>query len=120
MSYKKGDIVVVKFPFVLKDGSEIQKGRPALVISDDKVKRRYDDLILAAITSRVPDDVMDLEMVAEPTRGSGLLKKSLIRLDFIMTIPENLISRKIGKMPDDIVRQAESRIKKSLGIREHK
>jgi hypothetical protein len=26
MSYKKGDIVVVKFPFVLKDGSEIQKG----------------------------------------------------------------------------------------------
>jgi len=37
-----------------------------------------------------------------------------------MTIPENLISRKIGKMLDDIVRQAESRIKKSLGIREHK
>ena len=41
MSYKKRDIVVVKFPFILKEGSEKQKGRPALVISNDKVKKRY-------------------------------------------------------------------------------
>jgi mRNA-degrading endonuclease toxin of MazEF toxin-antitoxin module len=47
MSYKNGDIVVVRFPFALRSGSEIQKGRPALVISDDKVKRRYNDVILA-------------------------------------------------------------------------
>jgi mRNA-degrading endonuclease toxin of MazEF toxin-antitoxin module len=120
MSYKRGDIVVVKFPLVLKSGKEVQKGRPALVISDDKAKRRYNDVILAAITSQVPDDVMELEMIAEPIKGTGLLKKSLVRLDFIMTIPENLISRKIGQLPDDIVRQAESMIKKSLGIREHK
>jgi mRNA-degrading endonuclease toxin of MazEF toxin-antitoxin module len=54
MSYKNGDIVVVRFPFALRNGSEIQKGRPALVISEDKVKRRYNDVILAAITSQVP------------------------------------------------------------------
>ena len=54
MSYKNGDIVVVRFPFALRSGSEIQKGRPALVISDDKVKRRYNDVILAAITSDQP------------------------------------------------------------------
>jgi mRNA-degrading endonuclease toxin of MazEF toxin-antitoxin module len=118
MSYKKGDIVVVKFPFALRDGNEIQKGRPALVISDDKVKKRYNDVILAAITSQIPDDIMELEIVVDPAKGTGLLKKSLVRLDFIMTIPENLISRKIGQLPDDIVRRAESRIKRSLGIRE--
>ncbi|MBI5182727.1 MAG: type II toxin-antitoxin system PemK/MazF family toxin [Nitrospirae bacterium] len=54
MSYKRGDIVVVKFPFIIKEGSEKQKGRPALVISDDKVKKRYKDIILSAITSHVP------------------------------------------------------------------
>jgi len=116
MSYKKGDIVVVRFPFALKNGSEIQKGRPALVISDDKAKRRYNDVILAAITSQIPDDIMELEILVDPAKGTGLLKKSLVRLDFIMTIPENLISRKIGQMPDDILRGAESRIMKSLGI----
>ena len=37
MSYKKGDIVVVKFPFILKERMVVQKGRPALIISDDKL-----------------------------------------------------------------------------------
>ncbi|MBL6992207.1 MAG: hypothetical protein ISR65_20650 [Bacteriovoracaceae bacterium] len=40
MSYKKGDIVVVKFPFILKELAERQKGRPALVVFDDKVERK--------------------------------------------------------------------------------
>jgi hypothetical protein len=35
MRFKKGDIVVVRFPFIMRNGSEVQKGRPALVISDD-------------------------------------------------------------------------------------
>jgi mRNA-degrading endonuclease toxin of MazEF toxin-antitoxin module len=69
MSYKKGDVVVVKFPFVLKEGAGvIQKGRPAIVISDDKIKRRYKDVVLAAITSQIPRDIMELEIVLEPGR----------------------------------------------------
>ncbi len=53
MNYKKGDIVIVKFPFILKEGSEKQKGRPALVISDDKVKKRYKDIIAMMIANIV-------------------------------------------------------------------
>ena len=33
MNYKKGDIVIVKFPFILNQRTEKQKGRPALIIS---------------------------------------------------------------------------------------
>ncbi len=69
-------------------------------------------MIFVAITSQVPDDIMELEIIVGPAKGTGLLKKSLVRLDFIMTIPENLISRKIGQLPDDMLRQTESRIKK--------
>jgi mRNA-degrading endonuclease toxin of MazEF toxin-antitoxin module len=116
MNYRKGDIVVVRFPFVLRNGSEVQKGRPALIISDEKVKRRYADVILAAITSQVPDDIMELELVIDPSKGSGLLVRSLIRLDFIMTIPAYLISRVIGRLPDDKIKQVERRIKKSFEI----
>lgn len=57
MKYRKGDIVVVKFPFILKEYGEKQKGRPALVISDDNVVKRYHDVILAAITSQIPTDI---------------------------------------------------------------
>ena len=117
MSYKKGDVVVVKFPFVLKEGTAvIQKGRPAFVISDDKIKRRYKDLVLAAITSQIPRDILELEIVLEPSSPNGLLKRSLLRLDFIMTVPEELISRKIGILPKSVVKESERRLKQLLGF----
>ncbi len=103
MSCKKGDIVVVRFPFILKNGREVQKGHPAMVISDDKAK----SVILSAITSHVPDDVMEFEMIIGSKRGTGLLKRSLLRLDFIMTVPEELISRKIGELSQNQLKQAE-------------
>ncbi len=117
MSYKKGDVVVVKFPFVLKEGTAvIQKGRPAFVISDDKIKRRFKDVVLAAITSQIPQDIMELEIVLEPARPNGLVKRSLLRLDFIMTVPEELISRKIGILPRSVVKESERRLKRLLGF----
>jgi mRNA-degrading endonuclease toxin of MazEF toxin-antitoxin module len=117
MSYKKGDVVVVKFPFVLKEGTAvIQKSRPAFVISDDKIDRRFKDVVLAAITSQIPQDIMELEIVLEPARPNGLVKRSLLRLDFIMTVPEELISRKIGILPRSVVKDSERRLKRLLGF----
>lgn len=115
MNYKKGDIVVVKFPFIRKEKGETQKGRPALVISDEKIERRYKDIILAAITSHVPMDTMELEIILEP-ETTGLVKRSLLRLDFLMTIPEELISRKIGRLPENQTIEVERKLKKLFGI----
>jgi len=117
MKYKKGDIVIVKFPFINESGKEKQKGRPSLVIYNDQIERRYNDIILTAITSQVPDNIMELELMLEPDKVNGLLKKSLLRLDFIMTVPESLISRKIGQLAIDIIEIAELKIKKSLSMR---
>ncbi|MGR3302153.1 MAG: type II toxin-antitoxin system PemK/MazF family toxin [Candidatus Scalindua sp.] len=116
MSYKKGDIVVVKFPFILKESAEIQKGRPAFVVFDDKVERRYKDVILAAITSQIPTKIMELEIILEPEKSNGLAKISLLRLDFIMTVPEELISRKIGVLPRNVEKDVEAKLKRSFGI----
>ncbi len=56
MNYNRGDIVIVPFPFVLSGGQKLRKARPALIISDMTLERRYNDLILASITSQVPDE----------------------------------------------------------------
>ncbi len=117
MKYKRGDIVVVKFPFTINSGKEIQKGRPALVIYNNQIESRYNDIILSAITSQIPENIMELELLIEPDTVNGLLKRSLLRLDFIMTIPENLISRKIGELALDMLAVAENKIKKSLSIK---
>ncbi|MGB9722238.1 MAG: type II toxin-antitoxin system PemK/MazF family toxin [bacterium] len=106
MNYNKGDIVVVKFPFFTRE-KEMQKGRPAMVISNTAIKTRYDDYILAAITSQVPSETMELEIKIKPDSSNGLVKESLLRLDFIMTIPAELISRKIGSLSEKILDEAD-------------
>ena len=57
MSYNRGDIVIVPFPFMISGKQQIQKARPVLVVSDMTVDRRYNDLILASITSQIPEDI---------------------------------------------------------------
>ena len=111
MKYNKGDIVIVRFPFIKTKGDKFQKGRPAVVISSYAVKHRYNDYTLAAITSKLPDEIMDLEMIIEPSQKNGLVKESLLRIDFIMTIPAELISRKIGTLSQKELREAERRLK---------
>ena len=75
MKYNKGDIVIVEFPFLKTKGIKFQKGRPAVVLSTYDVKRRYNDYTLAAITSKLPNEIMELEMVIEPSQKNGLIKK---------------------------------------------
>jgi len=116
MKYRKGEVVVVKFPFVLKEGREIQKGRPALVVNNSEIKKRYDDVILAAITSRIPSEIMEMEIILEPENSTGLIKKSLLRLDFIMTIPEELISRRIGFISEQAMKIVDDKLKRLFGI----
>jgi len=50
MSYDRGDVVIIPFPFVTSEGAS-QKARPALIISDHSIDRRFDDLIMIGITS---------------------------------------------------------------------
>ena len=91
MSYNRGDIVIVPFPFIISGKQQIQKARLVLAVSDMTVDRRYNDLILASITSQIPEDLKETEMILEATATNGLIKKSCLRLEFLMTIPSDLI-----------------------------
>ena len=86
-----------------------------MVVNNSEVKKRY-NVVLAAITSRIPLEVMEMEIVLEPENSIGLIKKSLLRLDFIMTIPEELISRKIGVIPKQVMEMVDGKLKRLFGI----
>lgn len=116
MSYDRGDIVIVPFPFILPTGQRMRKARPALVISDMALARRYDDLILASITSRIPEDLRITEVVLEASVENGLAKTSAVRLEFLMTVPFGLVSRKIGTLTPEEMAQIERKLSISLGL----
>lgn len=116
MRFSRGDVVVVPFPFVLESGEQERKARPALIVSDERIDRRYDDLILAAITSRMPEDLKETELLLKPTNRTGLVKDSVLRAEFLMTLPQSLIARKIGKLSDNEMRAVDEKLSLSLGL----
>ena len=77
MNYKRGDIELLPFPFVIIDGI-VRKARPALLISDHTIERRFDDFILAGITSQRVDDIEWTEFLIEENNkhfaATGLVK----------------------------------------------
>jgi mRNA interferase MazF len=62
--YKRGDIILVPFPFT---DLTIAKQRPGLVVSSDLLNNVRDDLLVAAITSQVPNSLAADEFMIPPT-----------------------------------------------------
>jgi mRNA interferase MazF len=121
MNYNRGDVVIVPFPFVTSEGA-LQKARPALIISDHSIDRRFDDLIMVGIISRIVKDMKKTEYrIVEGTEDfkySGLIKTSVVRCEYIMTVPQGLVARKLGHLPDETIKKIDKKLKLSLGIKE--
>ncbi len=92
---KTGDIVLVPFPF-----SELNdiKVRPAVVISTTKDK--FEDLIVSAISSVIPDLISPNEIVIEVSSVNNLRSKSIIKVDRIVTIKKESVITKIGNLSE--------------------
>ncbi len=119
MNYERGDIVIVPFPFVTISGVQ-QKARPALVISDHSIPRRFDDVILVGITTKRIDEVEATEyLIRDGTpefAASGLAKSSVVRSEYVMTLPRPLIARKLGRLSKTTMANIDSTLKRSLGL----
>jgi mRNA interferase MazF len=118
-NYDRGDVVIVPFPFVTSEGAA-QKARPALIISDNSIERRFEDLIMVGITSRIVEDLKETEYkIVEGTeafKSSGLAKTSVVRCEYIMTLPRRLVARRLGHLPDETMMNVDKKLKLSLGI----
>ena len=92
---KTYDIVLVPFPF-----SELNniKVRPAVVISTTKDK--YEDLIVSAISSVIPDSNSPNEIIIEISSVNNLRSKSVIKVDRIVTIKKESVIAKIGNLSE--------------------
>lgn len=90
MSFRKGDIVWVDFPFT--DGSQ-SKHRPAMIISNPRVNNTGDYLLIM-ITSKIKKDNLSMEIKKNDYKGEPLEIKSFIRLHKIFILNETLILAK--------------------------
>jgi mRNA interferase MazF len=95
--YKRGDIVLVPFPFTDLSSS---KRRPALVISPDAFNDQMQDLVVAAITSQLAADHAITIEESDCVDGA-LPKTSAVKLAKVFTIHSTLVIKKICMLQEE-------------------
>ncbi len=96
-AYKKGDIVLVPFPF--SDQSFVKK-RPAVVISSDAYNSHSLDIIITAVTSNLKNSMTTNECIIKDYCSAGLLKPSIIK-SAISTIDKSLVLKRLGNLSSE-------------------
>jgi mRNA interferase MazF len=111
-AYPPGSVVLVPFPFTDLSG---RKRRPALVVSPEGF--HDEDLILCAITSRLPErfSEWDVPLEAGDMVEERLPKKSIAKVGKLFTMHRNLITRRLGTAKEQKLQEVLDKLRALFG-----
>lgn len=97
--FRRGDLVLVPFPFT--DLSTVKR-RPALVVSPNRLHQHLDDVILVAMTSKVPSPLgeFDVPLDSRDMAVGHLPKLSVLKSNKIFTCHRALVLKRFGRLQD--------------------
>ena len=99
---RKGDIVLITFPFTDLSGSKL---RPAIILATTTL-----DFTVCFITTQVQwQEATDLLLL--PNSTNGLIKQSLIRISKIATLDKKLAKALLGKLTSLEVAELNNKLK---------
>lgn len=118
MTPKRGDVVLVDFPFSAGAGSKV---RPALVVQNDRDNRRLTSVILAMITSRTDRAGLEvtqlfIDLSTPDGAKSGLLMNSAVNCVNLFTVDQRRLMRVLGRLPPNLMTQIDACLKASLAL----
>ncbi len=96
MSYKVGDIILVKFPFT---NFKESKKRPVLVV---KSENELNDIVCFQITSNSEQSNL-FKIEDSDLNNSSLSLKSYIKYDKYFTINTEIVDKSIAKVNNDLL-----------------
>src|SRR5271166_4811897 len=101
---KRGDIVLLDYPYADGSGSKV---RPALVVQNDRDNRRLTNTIVALITrnvSRVGEPTQLLiDLTTSEGRQSGLNQTSAVNCTNLFTVSRTKVRHIIGSLPPSLM-----------------
>jgi mRNA interferase MazF len=110
---KRGDVVLVRWPYSDSAGSKL---RPAVVVQVDPLNAMIDDTVLVQITgtSRHAQTEVVLEPAVEP--ASGLRHVSYAVCNNLLTIDQKRIVRSMGTLSPAAMQEIDARLRFALGL----
>jgi mRNA-degrading endonuclease toxin of MazEF toxin-antitoxin module len=111
--YKRGEVVLVQFPF---SGPGGKIDRPAVILSTDSYHDDWDELLLAAITSRPPRTTRTTDCALQDWKTAGLHQPSWVRSHMATVHRTLIIIRKLGNLTARELHAIEGCLRDSLGL----
>lgn len=116
MSFKRGDIVLLPFPYIqnYKKG----KTRPALVIQNNTANEFIPNLIVALISSSLPSKSYPMHYLIETNTepNCGLTRNSIVKSEVIFTVPKDGVVRKLGSLSNSAMKNVDVCLQLSLAL----
>jgi len=107
MKFEPGRIVMVAFPYTDRTATKI---RPALVVSS-KAYNSGEDFVAVPISSRLAPDGYQILSTESYFKATGLRCDSTIKWTKVMTLSEAIVTRQLGRVPDEILKQIQERVR---------
>ncbi len=105
---KKGDIVLLPFPFTNLKGF---KKRPAVILYNDDI-----DIVVTFITTKLKWSE-DTDVLLKPDNNNRLKKISIIRTNKLATLDTELVIGKLGELTENNLNEFDSKLKQVLGLK---
>ena len=114
---KRGDVVLVPFPFQDKLGEKV---RPAVVVQCDAENRRLANTILAMITGNLDDVGKSTTVLIDPQTPegvkAGLNGPSLVKCYNLATVRQRRIFHILGHLPAPLMLQVNEALNAALEL----
>jgi len=104
---KKGDIILIPFPFTDLTGN---KNRPALVLISNEL-----DITIAFISTQLKWGG-DSDLLLDPSEENGLKKKSIVRLSKLATVDKELVLGILGNIDTDQIKKLNFNLKQIFDL----
>ena len=104
---KKGDIILIPFPFTDLAGN---KKRPAIVLASGNL-----DIVVAFVSAQIKWKE-NTDVFLKPTIENGLKKDSIVRLSKLATLDKDLAIGLIGQVDEDAIKSINKSLIKVLEI----
>jgi mRNA interferase MazF len=118
MTVRRGDIVLLAFPFSDGVGTKV---RPVLFVQNDGNNRRLKNTIVVMITSTTkrataaPTQIL-IDLNTPEGQEAGLVHNSAITCENVFTVAQQRIMKTLGRLPAAVMVRVDLCLKESLGL----
>lgn len=118
MEFRRGDVVLIAFPYI-QDYTK-SKVRPAVVVQNDIGNTYSDNLILASISSQVPEQEFPVHYRvyagSRIAKEAGLTSDCVVKAETIVTVPKSRVIEKLGRFPPEAMAEIDRCLRISLDL----